>query len=232
MDFKAFKRNFDKTLYDDYRVTLHLIDIAGGTPAHPDMIKGWIDATNKEKSEAERQALKDATAEELPELATEKEEKSWVRFKRDDKGIYVEGRCIKAALKEAANIVKNAVKTTDKKGNEVGSKALKSKFAECVFVAEDRIHVLTEEGDPVTEAQSEERPVHVMTAQGPRTSLKRSEVLYDVKIIFTVQLAKTGAVSEKALFSALAYLDKLGIGADRSQGRGRSRDIEVEKVEG
>lgn len=231
MDFKTFKKNFDKKLYDDYKVTLHLIDVAGGTPAHPNMIKGWIDATNKEKSDEERQALKDATAEELPELATKKEDKSWVRFKSDANGIFIEGRCLKSALKEAANIVKNAVKVSGKDGKETGTKALKSKFAECVFVAEEKVYVKNGDGKNVKEAQSEERPVHVMTAQGPRTSLKRTEVLRDVSISFTVQLAKTGAVSEKALFSALAYLDHLGIGADRSQGRGKSREIEVEKVE-
>jgi len=228
MNFQEFRKTFHRKLFDSYRVTIDLVDIAGGTPADPKMLEGWINATNKEKSAEDRAALVEATADELPVIAGEQEAKSWVRFKRDDRGPYIEGRCIKAALKECANIVKSAVKSRGKNGEEAGTKNLKSKMAECVFVAEEKIYITDKGGNPISgDVPTEERPAHVMTAQGPRTSIKRTDVLRDVRIQFTARLAKTGAVSEAALFAALSYLEINGIGADRSQGRGRASAIDV-----
>ena len=231
MNFAEFQKQFKAEAYDRYRVRMSFEKLSGGTPAAPDLIASWINSTNKERSAEERKALVDATIAELPELSGEKEEKSWVRFKRDDDGAYIEGRCLKAALKESANVVKTLVKVRGKNGEEEGAKALKSKVAECVFVEETKIPILNSDGKRVTgEIPSEDRPVHVMTRQGPRTSLKRSEVIHGARIEFSVLLAKTGAVSENALFSAIAYLEHLGVGADRSQGSGRSVEINVEKI--
>jgi len=231
MDFQEFKKSFTGNLYDRYAVTMDLNDIVGGVPADPKMIAGWINATNSEKSDEARKALVDATKEELPPLAEDKEARSWCRFKRDETGPYLEGRCVKAALKEGANVIKSLVKVRGKDGTEAGAKALKSKVAECVFVDESKVYLLDGEGKPLAgELKTEERPVHAMTAQGPRTSLKRVDVAYGVQIKFTVLLAKTGAVSETALYSILTYLERGGLGTDRSQGRGTGRVVSVEKI--
>lgn len=232
MDFQAFKKQFDAQIYQDYKVTLHLIDIAGGTPADPKMIDGWIAATNKEKTDEERKKLVEATKEELPEIAEGKQTQAWVRLKQDETGAYIEGRCLKAALKEAANIIKSRVKVPGKNGEEKAATALKSKVAETVFVMDEKIYLRNGDGKPITgDPPTEERPVHVMTRQGPRTSIKVTDVLRDVHIEFTVRVAQTGAVTERALFSAIAYLENLGIGGDRSQGRGRAKHMNVVKIE-
>lgn len=231
MDFAEFRKQFTADLYDRYLVTMDLVDIAGGTPADPAMIQGWINAGNKSKTDEQRTALAEATLEELPEIADEKAAKAWCRFKRDETGPYIEGRCLKAALKESANVIKSLVKVRGKNGEDAAAKALKSKFAECVFVEEQRVYLCGQDGKPLAgDLDTEERPVHAMTPMGPRTSLKRTDVAKNVKIQFSVLLAKTGAVSEKALFSALTYLERGGIGADRSQGRGVCSAIAVEKA--
>jgi len=230
MDFQKFRETFTDELYDRYSVRIRLNDIAGGIPADPRMIDGWIKASNKDATDEQRKAIAEATKEELPALADEKEARSWCRFKRDETGPYIEGRCVKAALKEGANVIKSLVKVRGKNGEEAGAKALKSKFAECVFVDEAKVYLLKDGKPIVGELETEERPVHAMTAQGPRTSLKRVDVAYGVNIAFTVMLAKTGAVSETALFSALTYLERGGLGSDRSQGRGTCRVVEVVKL--
>ena len=106
MSFAEFKSQFQQELYDEYSVTLQLNDVAGGTPMNKDLIEGWINATCKDKSAEERRKLTEATLEELPEVSEEKEARSWVGFKVDPEtgNLYIEGRCVKAMLKEAGNI--------------------------------------------------------------------------------------------------------------------------------
>lgn len=86
------------TAWDEYRVSFRCHQIAGGTPKNKELIKSWIDATNKNKSDEERERIKEATVAELGELAEEQAEKGWTGFKEDANGLYVEGRCVKALL--------------------------------------------------------------------------------------------------------------------------------------
>jgi len=218
-DFEAMKQKFDDQVFSEYRVTLHLVNAVGGTPANPQMIEGWINATCKAKSAEDKAKIVEATVQELPEVADDKETRSWTIFKRDDRGLYIEGRCIKSGLKEAANIIKDMV----------GIKALKSKVADQVFVVEDRCY-FTRNGEPIKEVGQEERAIHVMTASGPRNSLKKFDILHDVEVTFTVKMLCRGTVTEEALGFAILYLRDLGIGSDRSQGYGKSRAVECVKV--
>lgn len=252
--FREFRKQFEEKLFDEYKVTLDLVDIAGGIPANPEMIKKWIDVRNAELNEAERQRLADATKEELPEIADEIESRSWTRFKYDEAGPYIEGRIVKSALKENGNILKNILtsvkkrKVTKKKDGDKpqesdkteieaefekvkGYPALKKKISECVFIVEDKIHLQRNGVNVSSDVPVEERPVHAFTPQGHINALKRTDVLRDVTINFTVRLAKTGAVTEEALFASLAYIVHNALGTDRSQGRGRGKDIDVVRIE-
>lgn len=222
--FEEFKKQFYANVFDEYAVHLDLRSIAGGTPADPALIQAWVNAKCADKTEEERKRIVDATIRELPAIAEEEAKASWCRFKQDATGAYIEGRQIKAALKEAANVVK-AVVGARKKGDteERGTTALKSKVAECVFVIEEKVYLKGPDGKPFKgELPVVEKPIHVMTRQGPRTSLKRNDVLENVSVDFTVRLARTGAVTQEALWSAIAYMESLGLGADRSQGFGQS----------
>jgi len=236
MNFAEFKNQFAEQLFDEYRVKLYLKDVAGGTPMHADLIKGWINATNKDKSDEERAKLVKATLETLPEVAEEKEAKSWVGFKRDSDGnLFIEGRCIKAMLKEAANIVKDIVPNGGRqKGKNAksltGVTAFKSKVADRVFVVEDRIYFVRDGNKINAPDELEERPVHAMTPQGPRSSLKRTDILKDVEVEFTIRRLATNDVPEPALYACLVYAQQIGLGADRSQSRGTMKDVEVEKI--
>lgn len=230
MNFFEFEKAW--TPFDEYRVKIKIGTIAGGTPKHKDLLKGWINATNKELSDEERAKLVEATAEELPDLSEEKEAKSWVGFKSDDDGLYIDGRQLKAMLKESANIIKKiAPSRVDKKKNPkgIGITAFKSKVADHVFVVERKVH-LKRDGEFIKEADVlDERPIHVMTAQGPRSSIKRTDLVHGATVEFTIRRVDDIAVTEKALYAILSYCQYVGLGADRSQGMGTFKVVEMEK---
>jgi hypothetical protein len=238
VNWDLFRAQFEEGAYDEYQVTLKLRDVAGGIPADPDLIQGWLNSLNTEWSEEERARIAKATAESLPEVTEEKEARSWVTFKRDENGhLYLEGRCLKAALKEAGNIVKDIVPNGGKqvgkyKGKQYGVSNLKSKVADRCFVVENKVFFQDRDGNRVTEdaTHREERPIHVMTPQGPRSSIKRTDILYDVSLTFTVRRLATEDVPEDTLLACIAYIQQLGVGSDRSQGRGTGRVSDVDRT--
>lgn len=230
MDFKDFLKEWQP--FVEYHVAIHVDTVAGGVPKHPNLIKGWIDATNKARSTEEREALVAATKGEIDDLSESKAAKSWVGFKGDDTGLYLEGRCVKAMLKEAANIVKKVVpsRKTPKNKDGRGVARLKSKVGDHVFVIEEKVY-FERDGVPLKEpSRTEERPIHVMTPQGERHSLKRSDYVDDVTMRFTVRRLDDDAVTEKVLYAILAYGQSIGLGADRSQGMGTFKVLEVVRV--
>jgi len=214
------------TAFDSYRVAARIKNIVGGKPATEDMIEKWVNATCKAKTAEERAKIRDAHVGTLPDMAEEKADAQTVVFARLPNGeLAIEGRQIKAMLKESANIIKDIV--PGGKDGEAGQKALKSKVADQVFVVEEHVPL------GVTEpTRREQRPIHVMTAQGPRTSIKRSEIVEGAEIQFTVK-RRSGpglGVSEKALLGILDYAQTVGLGADRSQGFGQFEIVSVEKI--
>lgn len=228
------------TAFDEYLVSIRLHDIVGGKPATPDMIEKWVNATNKEKAAEERAKIVNAHVETLADAADEQAQKQAVVFARVNGELAIEGRQIKAMLKEAGNICKDIVPTgqmerltaAEKKAGkearpQVGVKALRSKVADQVFVVDEYVSLGRTEPDLV-----DDRPISVMTAQGPRTSIKRSEVCKDVELSFTVR-RRTGAgqgVPEATLLAILDYAQQVGLGADRSQGHGLFEVQSVEKL--
>jgi len=223
---KHVQRNWN--VFDTYSVRLRLDNVVGGKPASAKMIEKWVDATNDKKSEEERNKIKEAHMDTLPDLTEDKATKQSCVFSRYKGQLCLEGRQVKALLKECGNIIKTVVPGS-KKGELDKVARLKSKIAEQVFVMEDYIPLGRTEPDETTE-----RPIHVMTAQGPRTSIKRTEVVKDVEIEFTMKRRKgrgKDAVPEKVLMAVLDYGQLNGLGADRSIGMGTFKVLSVEKLE-
>ena len=176
--------------FDTYLVTILLKNIVGGKPATADVIAKWIDATCKKKKDEERQKIKDAHVETLGELTDEKASKQMCVFARLDGELCIEGRQVKAMLKEGGNIIKKIAP-----GEPIGM--LRSKVADQVFVVEDYISLGRAEPDEVID-----RVIHVMTAQGPRDSIKRVEIVNSCKVTFTLKRRKGSgkdSVPEKVL---------------------------------
>ena len=211
------KPNANPNLWNHWRLTMALDDVAGGLPTDRRMIEAWQQGRWRA---AKLQPGDPADVQEAVERTTEllsgiDEEVGWKTFPRDDQGLLcVEGRQVKAMLKEAANIMKGGL---PQNGKVI---PLRSRLAEQVFVVERLLPLLPHR----TEAdETTERAIHVMTARGPRNALSRTDTCHKVEVVCTLRvLAISGSIFTKELLTQLLdYAQENGFGADRSQGLGR-----------
>lgn len=211
----------DKPMWIEYDLALEVETLVGGLPKHPEIVKRWQEAkwpTNPDRALNEGDPTDpveaaEATVALLGTQAIEPEEKVagiWTGFAEDPEvGLVLEARNVKAMLKESANIMKSLLPVN---GKQI---ALRSKLAERVFVAPHLIPLGRREPD-----EAVERAIHVMTMQGPRTALKRTDVCRKVSIRCTLKVLNDGIISEDILRAILEHASENGLGTDRSQGNG------------
>jgi hypothetical protein len=105
----VFEKYKTKAYPYNYVAELHVPIINGGTPTDPKVAEGWL----KTKLGIDKDDLvREAVAEVMVERGVSAEEataevsknKHLNGFKRGEHGLYIEGRQVKAAIKEAANI--------------------------------------------------------------------------------------------------------------------------------
>lgn len=191
-----------------FKGTLQVGSIAGGIPSDPRVAEGWL----KSKLAAPDDLIRQAVAETMAERQIDADEAAKVvdqlkhlnGFKRDDEGLYIEGRQLKAAIKEAANI------RWPKKRWGPSSKGTMSFFAEHMFVIEDRLHLGVQEPTGVNQ-----RFVHTWRGSG----IQYEEYVSDAKVDFTLETDYEFSDEEWAMLWLTG--EQQGIGATRSQGFGR-----------
>jgi hypothetical protein len=208
-------------IWSVYPLTLTVDRLVGGVPKHPAIVQRWQEA-NWPASETKLQEGDPATVDEAAALTVEAlgdqafdpEEKMagiWTGFYQLPSGeLAIGARQVKAMLKESANIVKTLVPV---KGKVI---PLRAKLAERVFVHPQpyiSLGVMAPSG-------TIERPIHVMTAQGPRTALKRTDYVDDVKVLVELQVLNDGLITRDLLTLILEHASENGLGTDRSQGMG------------
>jgi len=187
--------------------------IAGGTPTDANVAESWI----RTKLGATDDLVRQMVAETMVDRGVSADEaaeqvamnKHLNGFKRDELGLYIEGRQLKAALKEAASCAVAAGKLNGRGWGKT-NKGLLSYLAEHVFVIEDRLHL------GVTEASGiNQRFVHTFRGSG----IQYEEYVTDAKVDFTVMADHD--FSEKEWAAIWTSGEQQGIGASRSQGYGR-----------
>lgn len=99
-----------------------------------------------------------------------------------------------------------------------GVKNLRSKLDNLVFVEPRQIALNMPDGAAITFC---ERPLRAQTAQGPRTSLARSEELPAGTRFECRLVVYDGPISEPLLRDLLSYGERKGFGQWRNGGRGR-----------
>jgi hypothetical protein len=206
--------NFDPSkLYDIYSVTVRARNrICGGMPKNKDLLRGWIAATTEHDDATTDGQVADARA----ALLEPTEEKSWNGFRGDPElGLYVECRQLKALFKEAATMLRM---TTDKRGSK---QIFQHGFEVKAPDGSDRIYLGTKEPTAFAEG-----PIHVQTAQGPRTAIKRVDYVERAELSFEVWVLSTHAsetrhIGEADVVEMLRFGQENGFGADRSQGHGK-----------
>jgi hypothetical protein len=209
-------------VFDNYELVLHVDRLVGGIPKHPTLIKRWQEAHLKgSEGEPTAEAATDATLNLLGSQAMDPDEVIegvWTGFVTiGGKSIALENRNVKAMLKESANIVKT-LKDAQVKGKEV---PLRARLAERVFVRPRLIQIMRiSDQSGITEPESVERPIHVMTMRGPRTALKRTDFVEDVTLTCQLEVLDDGVITEKILRVILDHASRNGLGTDRSTGAG------------
>lgn len=202
-----------------YDGELHVHTIVGGTPSDEHVAESWL-ATKlgHEKDELIRKAAVETMVERAITLDEAMKEVNNLRhlngFKRDDTGLYIEGRQLKACLKEAVNVAANAGKVTTKKwgnpDNDNYRKGIKAWFPEHVGVVEDRLRLGVEKPTGIMQ-----RFVH--TPRG--TGIQYEEYVENAKIAFTIETDHEFTEEQWAMIWLTA--ERMGVGASRSQGFGK-----------
>jgi len=203
-----------------FEATLKVNRLVGGIPSDPKVAEGWL---RTKLGEDKDDLIRSMVAEVMAERKIDVEEATAIvdmkkhlnDFKKDDQlGLYIEGRQVKAAIKEAANI------RWPKERWGPSRKGTLSFFAEHVFVQEDRIFLDTDE--PTGIAQ---RFVHTWRGSG----IQYEEYVDNAFVSFTVATDHDFAEKEWALLWLTG--EQQGVGATRSQGYGRYEVIGWERID-
>lgn len=213
MTHSVFAKHATKAWPFKFTGTLHVRNIAGGTPSDPKVAEGWLKTKLADKDDLIREAVATTMAERgitADEAAAEVDILKHLNgFKRDDQGLYIEGRQLKAALKEAASVAVASGKL-NARGWGKTNKGLLSYLAEHVMVVEDRLHLGVVEATGITQ-----RFVHTWRGTG----IQYEEYVEDAKVDFTVITDHDFTDEQWAMIWLTG--EQQGIGASRSQGFGR-----------
>ncbi len=194
-----------KSMWKTYQVELHFTSpFAASTPKNMKDIMAMLEARQPDK--------KPENATPIPELAeivageveaSEEIERGYATFKFDDQGLYYEARCVRAHMKDGANILQKLLDI----------KALKSKFANRCYVEPEKIYL----GRKVVDG-SETRIIHAMTMKGPRSSFKTIDYLLDADLKFQLKVMDDGVITEDILKAIFEYGGIHGMGQERGSG--------------
>ncbi len=218
-----FKKAIKEPAFTKYDVTIQIHGkLIGGIPKDADTIKKWLQARIPEGNDLALKELYQETVEAMDpgtafddviEKLVEKTE-GGNGFKTNNGVLVYEGRCMKAALKESANI---AYPGTDFPGKPKAiRKGLRNFMSETVFVTDDFISLGVSEP-----TGSEQRIKHIMTPAGPRSAINVVDFVVDPTLNFTLAVLDDCLPDE--LWGRLFQVSELnGLGSDRARGDGRA----------
>jgi hypothetical protein len=207
-------------MYRLYDVEIKIRDrICGGIPKHPEIIRSWVEAKTKFDDEQAKKIIRETSViMATEEIFEDKTLKAWTGFKKDEKGLFIESRQIKAMVKENANILKGVTGAKP----IINIRNLQARLAERVFVKPDRIYLGVKEPSGFMEIA-----IHVFTPKGPRDSLKRVDYVEGPTLKFQLEVLDDGLIGKKELELIVEHAQRLGLGANRSQGYGQFEVLEL-----
>ena len=190
----------------EYKIQLET-EMLGTVAMDPEIYKSYIESKKPE----------DKSNEDESDTVMKIEEKGWTGFHKDEQGLFIYEYMVKGFLKAAGNVLKDIMKI----------KALRSKIDDFVFIQPRRIYLGQNEPDGILE-----RPIRVMTMQGPRVSLIRSDyVKAGTVITFQITMVPHKEITWEVLGGLLKHGELMGLGQFRNGGYGRFKVIETRDVE-
>lgn len=245
--FRSVYEDFGK-VYTRYRVHIQFLDkVVGGTPRDPNILRKWLvrrlasnDAAlqlvlNDTLREAGIELSPTATEDEIAKAAKAMEFAQTTGFKFDDRGLYLEARTLKAALKEGISIGFTGERLGKREG--YSGKAAKGFFNERVFVVGDtegKCHLLApyEDGNLhyIVEPDGIERFIgHVDTPQGPRSAISLFEYVTQPQVMVYIDVFKD-AIPAEVWETVWRSVEENGWGSKRSQSFGRLKVLSFEPI--
>lgn len=212
----------------EFKATLAVPMLCGGVPNNEKVAEGWLRSkladrdAQIQKMIAEVAIERDVDTDEAAKIIDN--EQNVNGFKKDANGLFIEGRQVKSAIKEAASVAVASGKL-DGRGWGKTNKGLKSYLAEHVVVVEDKIHLNAMEPSGI-----HQRFIHKSTARGPISAIHYEEYLDGVELQFTVRTDHPFTDREWAMIWLTG--EEQGIGASRSQGFGRYEVVSWEQILG
>lgn len=196
-----------------YRLTL-TEPILGSSPKNKDVYRSFIAAKAAEAAVTMAPAL---VVETEVESVQEVEERGWTGFLEDADGIYLLDYVIRGYLKSAARVL--SLKISGKRKGEVALGA--SVIDNFVFVWPRKIR-LVRDGAPIRGPEDVlERPLRAMTAQGPRVTVMRSDLVREDATIDVTIGTLNGRVPADLIEQLLDYGQLQGLGQWRNGSYGR-----------
>lgn len=210
-----------------FTVTIEVDALAGGVPSDPKVAEGWIRTKlGLDNDDAIRAKVAEVLVERgiegepdvdsaVAEVVANRHLNGFKRFHGgpQDGELYIEGRQVKAMIKEAANIRW----PKDKWGPS--RKGTRGFFAEHIFVVEDLIGLGVNEPTEVVE-----RFVHTWRGDG----IQHEEVVRSAVLSFTIY--SDFEFTDEQLGLLFLTAESNGLGSSRSQGFGRFVVTGFEKV--
>lgn len=200
--------------------------IAGGTPRNPKLIEGWLRSKAKiddrdTLDEMILQTMRDMEVEfdddmpidEVIDLVVKcSKDKNTLGFRSNENGLYLESRCLMAALREAVNV--RYPWPTAKWGPT--KKTAKSWLVERACIYPEFVPLGRMEPDGFFPHTG-----HVSGPSGKRSTLTNYEYVQDVVLDFELHVADHCEISDDQWKNVWIQLGKQGIGAFRSQQFGK-----------
>lgn len=210
----AFAQYTDTAWPHRYNATITVRNLAGGVPADPRVAEGWLRTKLTDKDDLIRDLVAQTMVERgitADEAATEVDKLKHLNgFKRNQHGLYIEGRQLKAAIKEAAGVARATDKLKMKWGTT--NKGVLGFVAEHIMVVEDVLQLGVTEPSRVLQSF----PKNPRTGQ---TGIQYTEVIDEASFDFTAIADHKFTDQEWAMLWLTG--EQQGIGASRSQGFGR-----------
>jgi hypothetical protein len=211
----AFAAYTDRAWPHRFNGTITVRNMAGGTPSDPKVAEGWLKTKLTDNRDdlirdmvATTMVERGITADEATELVDIN--KHLNGFKRNEHGLYFEGRQLKAAIKEAASVARATDKLKSRWGST--SKGVLGFVAEHIMVVEDTLNLGVTEPSRILQSF----PKNPRTGQ---TGIQYTEIIDEASFDFTVISDHKFADDEWAMLWLTG--EQQGIGASRSQGFGR-----------
>jgi len=216
-DFNA--RNF----YDVYTIVIQMRDkLVGGKPKNPDILATHIAIKTQHNDEQTAEQISEATA----ALLEPTEEKSWNGFLSDPThGLFIDAFAVKAMFKESASMLRILV---ERRGSK---QVMQHAFEIKGLTHEMRVYL-----GRAAPYGSDAGPNHVQTPRGPRNAIKKVDYVQGAELAFELWVlathgSETRHIGEKEVRAMLTFAQENGLGADRSQGRGKFSVVSFEKTQ-